>query len=208
MSLEPLLEEVRRYYVDRLMKAVADRAAEADVEVVHEAALRRVDGEIATAGELDLPARTDVVILRDGQATDSLLIDTEKMLSFEPLDFDWPDSELRVELYPFQWNLMQVRVYGLPATPDWSPLREWFLSWFKDEDPAAGEPLEAVHFLSDPEQQSGFAELTIDLGTAPLEAFEQLVDVVAALGAARAEIGKFGPDALPGAPPRDDKRDE
>ena len=199
MSLEPLLEKVREYYVTRLMDAVAERADAGEGEVVHEAALRNDAGQVLRTGQLDLPARADIVTTRDGKTIGSALVDTERMLSFEPLDFDWPDSELRVELYPFQWNLAQMRVYGLTDEPDWAPLREWFLHWFNEQDerPAASEPLGVVHFLSEPDLQSGFVEFTIDLGTAPLGAFEEFVDVVAGMGASRVEIGKFAPDMLP-----------
>src|SRR5262249_36741942 len=56
---------------------------------------------------------------------------------------------------------------------DWQPLQHWFWRWFKEN---AGEHNEAlvgaVHFLSDPEVSDGTVTFAVDLGTAPVEAFE------------------------------------
>ena len=46
-----------------------------------------------------------------------------------------------------------------------------------------------MHFLSDPEISDGAVTFSVDLGTAPMEAFEELLDAVEALGATLCEIG-------------------
>ena len=46
-----------------------------------------------------------------------------------------------------------------------------------------------MHFLSDPEISDGAVTFSVDLGTAPVEAFEELLDAVEALGATLCEIG-------------------
>ena len=92
---------------------------------------------------------------------------------------------------PFQWNWIQLRLHGLDSDADWQPLREWFFRWFHEGDPADDELLGGIHFMSDPEEGDGAAEVTIDLGTAPVEAFEELLDAVGQLGANRLQIGQF-----------------
>jgi hypothetical protein len=46
-----------------------------------------------------------------------------------------------------------------------------------------------VHFISDPEISTGAIIFTIDLGTAPVEAFEDLLDALESMGAKHCEIG-------------------
>ncbi len=45
--------------------------------------------------------------------------------------------------------------------------------WFQENDPANDELLGGVHFLSDPENRHDYSQLSIDLGTAPVESFEE-----------------------------------
>lgn len=191
MALGQLLDQIRDYYVSRFLEVLQEHSAAPDNTVVHEPAYCNSEGEVVTAGELELPVRGDVLVIRDGVIDESLQIDTDEMLTFDPVEFDWPENELRVELHPFQWNWIQLRIYGLSAKTDWSPLREWFLRWFQEEDPVADELLGGVHFLSDPEPQEGCSQVSIDLGTAPVESLEELLDAIGRLGADRVEIGQF-----------------
>lgn len=127
MALGELLEQIRDYYVSRFIEALQEHSAARDVTVVHEPAYCDAEGEIVTEGELGLPVRGDLLVLRDGVVADSLQIDTEEMLTYDPVVFDWPQHSLRIELGPFQWNWMQLRIYGVPSDVDWKPLRDWFL---------------------------------------------------------------------------------
>jgi hypothetical protein len=191
MALGELLDQIRDYYVGRLVDAVNEHSAHDDTTVAHECAFRNSDGNIVTEGQLDLPARGDIFEIRAGAVTDSIQIDTEGMLSFEPLTFEWPEDNLSVDLGPFQWNWIQLRIYGLPRDADWKPLREWFMRWFHDEDPAADELLGGVHFMSDPENARDYVQVSLDLGTAPVGSLEELLDAVARMRAKHLQIGQF-----------------
>lgn len=191
MALGELLDQIRDYYVDRFVDTINEHAAAGDTTVAHECAYRDADGNFVTEGHLGLPARADAVIIRNGAVTDSLQIDTEGMLSFDSIVFDWPANDLQVELQPFQWNWIQLRIHGLPSDCDWNPLREWFMLWFRDDDPVDDELLGAVHFMSDPDERDEYCQVTLDLGTAPVEAFEELLDAICNMGAGRLHIGQF-----------------
>lgn len=189
--LGQLLNQIRDYYVSRFIDAVNEHSGIVGVTVAHETAFCNAKGEVVAAGELSLPARGDLLLVRDGAVSDSVRIDTNGMLSFEPIAFSWAESNLNVDLRPFQWNWMQLRIFGLQPNPDWTPIRDWFIRWFQENDPAEDELLGGVHCLTDPKEGDGCSLVSIDLGTAPVESFEELLDAIGQLGADRVQIGQF-----------------
>lgn len=193
-KLSELLGEIRNHYVERFAEAINDYDADEETSLMHECAYRYADGEVISNGELQLPLRGDMFVVSDGEVTDSLSFDTEQMLSFSPVTSEWT-PELSLIIHPFQWNSLQLRLYGLPQSNDWEPLRAWFLQWFHDEDPDGDELLGGVHFMSDPEAFDTYFEFSLDLGTAPVECVDELFDALIPLGATKAEIGLFTEDA-------------
>jgi hypothetical protein len=189
--LRQLLDQIRDYYVSRFIDAINEHSGADGVTVAHEPALCNADGDVLTEGDLALPVRGDLLVIRDGAVCDSLQIDTDGVLTFEPIAFDWPETKLHVNLQPFQWNWMQLRIFGLKDDADWTPIRHWFIRWFQENDPTDDELLGGVHFCSDPEDGGGFTQVSIDLGTASVEAFEELLDALGQLGANRVQIGQF-----------------
>ncbi|WP_372724191.1 hypothetical protein [Novipirellula sp.] len=189
--LGQFLDQIRDYYVSRFIDAINEHSGTDGVTVTHEPAFCNADGDVVTEGELALPSRGDLLVIRNGAVSDSLRIDTEGMLSFESIAFDWPANRLNVDLRPFQWNWMQLRIFGLKTNADWTPIRDWFIRWFQEKDPADDELLGGVHFLSDPEDGHDYSQVSIDLGTAPVKSFEELLDALGQLGADRVQIGQF-----------------
>ena len=189
--LGQLLDEIRDYYVNRFIDAINEQSLADGVTLTHEPAFCDSNGDVVIEGELAVPSRVDLLVISDGAASDSILIDTDGILSFEPIAFDWPENDLNVDLHPFQWNWMQVRIFGLKTNTDWAPIRDWFIGWFQENDPADGELLGGVHWLSDPEYEDDYSQLSIDLGTAPVESFEELLDAIGQMGATRVQIGQF-----------------
>ena len=189
--LGQLLDEIRDYYINRFIDAINEQSLADGVTLTHEPAFCDSNGDVVTEGELAVPSRVDLLVISDGAVSDSILIDTDGILSFEPIAFDWPENNLSVDLQPFQWNWMQVRIFGLKTNADWAPIRDWFIGWFQENDPADGELLGGVHWLSDPEYGDDYSQLSIDLGTAPVESFEELLDAIGQMGATRVQIGQF-----------------
>jgi hypothetical protein len=189
--LGQLLDQIRDYYVSRFIDAINEHSGNDGVSIAHEPAFCNANGEVVTEGELSLPSRCDLLVIRDGAVSESVRIDTDGMLSFEPIKFAWPENKLNVDLEPFQWNWMQLRIFGLKAESDWTPMRDWFIGWFQENDPADDELLGGVHFLSDPEYGHDYSQISVDLGTSPVEAFEELLDAIGQMGAARVQIGQF-----------------
>ena len=189
--LGQLLDQIRAYYVNHFLDAFNEYSATDGASITHECAFCNAEGDIVTAGVLGLPTRGDLFVIRDGFVQDSIQVDTERMLSFEPIAFTWPENNLPIDLRPFQWNWMQVRMFGLQADIDWTPIRNWFFRWFRDDDLTEGKLLGAIHFLGDPDQCNGYVQVSIDLGTAPVESFEELLDAFGNIGANRLSIGQF-----------------
>jgi hypothetical protein len=189
MGLGELLDQIRQYYLDRLIAAAEERSSD-KTTVILEPVLRNCNGEAVAEGELHLPLRKDLAILQNGVVKELLTIDTKGMLSFEPIAFDWGDS-LRVSLRPFQWQSMILRMPRRKRA-DWQPLMDWFWRWFRQDEDGGDGLLDVVHFLSDPQLSAKVVTFEADLGSAPVEAFEELLDAVAALGNKRCEIGEMG----------------
>ena len=161
------------------------------MEAMCEAACRDEGGALAGEGALNLPMRMDVVGFADGEATDTIRVDSDSMLSFEPIDFEWSGG-LPTRITPFAWDACDIRAFGIPQATDWMHLRGWFDRWFDGEDTRQADEhglYGVIHFLSDPQREGGATIIQVDFGSAPIEAFEELLDALRDLGATKIEIG-------------------
>ena len=191
MEFSELLDQIRGHFVTHLLEVIASEREASDVTIVHEPALRNGNGDIVRSGPLDTPMRVDLVKAKDGEVVDSVNVDTDEMLSFEPFEFTWPQKDLGVRIEPFQWNWLQAQTIAEPQPDDWHSLRDWYLKWFGEDDPAIDQLSGAVHYIADPHIDGTAIQLTIDLGTSPVAAFEELLDALANFGAKEVSIGQF-----------------
>ena len=188
MGIGELLDRIHGRYIAQFEgKLGAHKTPGA--RVLSEVALVSKDGVVVREGTLNLPIRIDLVVMTDGNAPARLSVDSDVILSFEPIKFRWED-ELQVEVHPFHWDSLRLLVGNLAGVSNWSPLTDWFMKWFREDEDGAGELLGLVHFLSDPKNVEDSVEFKIDLGSAPVEAFEGLLDALVALGATHARFGQ------------------
>ncbi len=181
-----LLDSIREHYLARLLASATEAGSSPDL-IMEPAHLTR-DGQAAVEGNLALPYRSDFVLTADGRAVRSVLVDTDSMLSFEPVAFAW-DDRLAVSINPFQWNRCECNLTEGPSRPDWEPFRLWFLKCFEERATQEDGLHGCVHFMSDPEAVPGGFCLEVDFGSGPVESFEELLDVVAEAGFGRCRIG-------------------
>jgi hypothetical protein len=175
MGLGAVLDEVRALYLSQFAEAAQELMRAEGVRVLSETALRDPEGRPLFEGELGLPMRIDLVACSQDGGNRTLSVDSQRLLKFDEVSFQWSRT-LRVILRPFFWDSLSLR-FAQPAV--WPPLVEWFARWFReDEDGLDGAPLGVVHFMSDPSVVSEGASMTIDLGSAPVESFEDLLDAV------------------------------
>jgi hypothetical protein len=120
------------------------------------------------------------------------MVGTERLIAFAPLEFEWSGG-LRVRLAPFPWDYCELQLAAPVA--DAAHFRVWFDRWFDAEDSRPeddGDFKGVVHFMSDPEVGEGVTRLLVDFGSAPVAAFEQLLDAAVASGQTSVRIGQPG----------------
>ena len=185
MTVGQLLDRVRHTYVETLAAAVAGAGAGG----VAEPLLMDGDGRPVSDGVLQVPCRVDLVVVRDGLAGSQQRVDATRLVEFDEIAFDW-DSGLEVTLTPFSWDYVQL---DLDALVDHRELKTWFEQWCQLEDvrePGPDGLFGVVHFISDPKRAGSSWRLFVDLGSAPVKAFEQLLDAVERSGARRVRVGR------------------
>lgn len=191
MTLGDLLEMIRQDYIDHLT-AAADDLQEDGAEVIYEPAYRDEKGEVALGGALKLPARVDLLV-KKGNDVDSTQVAAEGVFRFdESISITW-DNGMAVEVLPFAWDMMPVRMEGITAETNLEPLQQWFWRWFAEPEGLEGPVQEVVHYLGDPETVDNGVRLVADMGTSPLEAWQDLLDACAACGAKKVVVGEPQP---------------
>jgi hypothetical protein len=192
MTLGDLLEMIRQDYIDHLTANAEDLQAEGH-EVMFEPAFRDDKGEVSLDGALKLPARVDLLAKR-GIDVESVQVAAEGVFKFDgAIDITW-DSGTPVQVMPFAWDMMPVRMEGLAADASYEPLQQWFWRWFAEPEELEGPVQEVVHYLGDPEQVDGVTRIIVDMGSAPLEAWQDLLDACAACGAKKIVVGEAQPE--------------
>lgn len=176
-----LLQSIRDLYTDPFADVVAR------VGGLSEVALRDRSGRPIRNGSLGLPMRIDLVSVAAG-APQSESVDPERLMRFEPISFV-SHAGLHVLLHPFQWDDVLLTFEDPGCHGDWRLMIDWFAEWYRENDDSDGELLGVVHCLSGPEVVRGCVRFTVDLGSAPVEAFEALLDVIAALGVTSIVVG-------------------
>ncbi len=190
MGLVELLDQIRDDYLDQFLAAIEEKQSLPGVRVVSEPSLRAEDGSLAVDGAWQLPVRTDIAVLQNEELSDIFNVGNGSLVEFEPVEFDWSKT-LHVEMGPFAWHGFTVTMPNEP-TYDWSALQEWYWKWFQDDevdDPEAPLLLGAVHSMSEPAIQEDVIEFSFDLGSAPIAAFEEMLDALATAGVTLCAIG-------------------
>jgi hypothetical protein len=187
MKLGELLENVREIYVTRLAAAIA-----ASPGATPEPVLVREDGQVAREGLLSLGLRADLA-RPSGATHETVSVDSTKLARFEPLRFEW--NGVPIELRPFFWDALMMTLVGVPTVGSFDALRDWYEHWFQTEaHPAdAGGLGHVVHFMSEPSPTHDGCDFDVDLGSAPVEAFEELLDAATSLAPIRVVLGARQP---------------
>ena len=96
---------------------------------------------------------------------------------------------IEVTVFPLAWNVIEVRSDFVPA--DYGPLTAWVWRWIDDGDKKPQDELGfagCIHSVSFPEQDRGVWTTTVDLGSAPVEAFDDLMGTLAQMGFSRVSL--------------------
>jgi hypothetical protein len=183
MGVGELLDKIRDYYLVKLSDEMNLIGSDG---LIVEPEYRDETGEVVTEGFFDAGSRVDLAVSKDGEASKSFNVDTEEMISFEALSFDW-ETTLKIKLNPFQWNYCPIELIGDKL--DWKPIANWYQKWFQENPTEESKFFDCVHFISDPEKTKNGQRVYIDFGTASVTSFEELLDSFIIAGVNEVEIG-------------------
>ncbi len=120
--------------------------------------------------------RLDYLKKDDNGENKIIEFNTEGYLSHEPLEFKIGDS--RIEINPFVWNNCEIFIDN--DLNDRDEFYEWIKKWIaiddeytQDENGFSG----LIHNVTSPAADNGWITTAIDLGTAPVEALTELLEV-------------------------------
>jgi hypothetical protein len=131
------------------------------------------------------------IFCRRGDKSGPIEVNLTAADAFDPVSERW--QGLGVALHPFVWNGLEFRIDGDLA--DDAALVAWMDRWMDigDKKPKDANGLsEIVHNVTQPERTRDGWSFSVDFGSAPLDAFVELIEVVRASGAKKLELGSFG----------------
>lgn len=175
--LEQLLNQSRDLYLNFFVETV--RSMENSAQIVREAILLNAEGEPIGSGRLQLPSRVDVYDpSNEGQL---IHIASDKELSFEQFSFTYLDTEIVIN--SLSWENVEIDTdLTQPKFDD--VLLEWFPSAFNATNQSSENDLcMCIHFTSDPENSKLGSIVEIDLGSASIEVFWELIERIIRMGA-------------------------
>ncbi|GMG84915.1 hypothetical protein LNKW23_41310 [Paralimibaculum aggregatum] len=188
--LRDFLEPLRDHGVGALLQAYAEALGRGG-EVEAEPLVRDGFGQIRRQGPLELPARGDIAVTRDGRRLVHR-IEGDGLESFEPITLV-ADGGFTTVLAPFAWERAPMLVESRQPRPDWGALRRWYLEWFQPRMADVGPDFGGVlHRLDGPRETPAGWALEVDFGTAPSAAVVGLMGAMAQSGALRLRIGHGG----------------
>ena len=177
-DLAALAEEVRQHYLRALLKTFAD------YKTSHHPSSLEVMLELQRDEPLPFRLyRVDMASNVNGE-THLQEVNPSTHLSFET--FSVPVSTaLSVEVRPMNWNGVEVCAN---VHVDAKAIEEWALKWLDVEDNRAQDEdgLQGViHSVTRQDSQVGSTRIAVDWGSAPLEAMEELLQVLSTSGATK-----------------------
>ncbi len=185
-----LIQKVREEYLSQF-HATMEALVSEGTQIIAEAVYRNSDGSLARDGPFALPLRGDIFVFSGNQPLKVERVDSKSALSFESFILE-EAADPAVRIAPFHWDACNFRIRGIHNSTNWELLKDWFTHWFDEEDsnPTDVQGLSGViHFLSDPEYEGSLTLFQVDFGSAPIEAFEELLHVLQALAATLIEVG-------------------
>ena len=179
------LDREREQYLSIYLRGIADAKTE------HELAVPEVKVELSNE-KVSKAYRyyTLDIFCRDGEKAGPVEVNLKAAESFEPINENWQGID--VTLHPFVWNGLEFRTDG--DLSDDARLVTWMMKWMdiedqkvKDENLLSG----IVHNVTAPEKVKSGWSFSVDFGSAPLDAFVELIEAIRGAGAKTLQLGSF-----------------
>jgi hypothetical protein len=179
VKVRGIFAEVRAIYIREFVNVIM----RGNVHV--EPALRSADGTVTIEGKWRLPYRPDYIDRSTGK---SGLVHAPASPSFPTISAAY--GNCKVEVSPFSWDHAIVAVRGVSQEVMKEVTTKWFLRWFDSDErnPVTSEGLYGVvHFLDEPPDDSR-TQFAVDLGSAAVEAIDELLLGLATAGATNISV--------------------
>lgn len=186
-----ILTPVRDIFLSHLLEEMG-KALDRDFEVETDVVRRDDKGELEKSGPLGLPQRADMA-MKTGRDRRYFDITDDLFVEFDPLMLRLTNGA-PVSIAPFKWNQLQAVVNTKTETPDWQPVRRWYLEAFQsrfDED--SPEFHGVVHRLTGPEGKETSWRFEVDLGTANVDSVADLLEAFSTVDCTKVEL--FGAES-------------
>lgn len=177
-DLAQIIQQARDMYAGSLLCEFSCLREKHDGRIFTEVTLRTKNGAVATEGPSQLGCRVDAII---PSTIESVMVDSAARASFRYISFHY--GSIPVSLSPFEWDRCVVTMECSADAFRWQPVLDWFHRWFdaEDENETTADGLSGViHFLSEPQFTGTSVTFTTDLGSAPAQAFDDLLEACAA----------------------------
>lgn len=147
-----------------------------------------------TADPFHVPMRPDIVSVTAGGEPEAYMVVRGPEPEFEQAALEYEDG-FQVGIGPFTWDECRVIAVNVPEDADLSPVVEWFQQWADvDDEQEADEETGlrgVVHHVSLMARDGEVVGFEADLGTAPVEALEELIGTLKEMGATHVILGAF-----------------
>ena len=186
-----LLDDIRNTYLSLVRTRISD-ACNSQRRVIVEPSLRNSSGELVCEGHFDLPMRVDMYFLNSDSIGNSAHVDSPLLPEFAPFPVHW-NSQMTVTIAPFCWDSCDFLLRKSISQDDVKEIVAWFMDCFDPDDlnSADEDGLQGVvHFLSDPEISESSTFFQIDFGSASIDAFTRLLDIISSLGVSEVSVGQ------------------
>lgn len=137
--------------------------------------------------------RQDIVLLKGGQSVEDIMCwPVVSGIDEEHVTEDFPVLPACMEtinntvimINSFPWFCCDIRFYP-SAEPVKGLIDYWFQKWYNPVDDAYSLFLNVVHIITGPYREDGCEVYTVDFGTAPAEAFCELIKLCSIEGIER-----------------------
>jgi hypothetical protein len=108
-------------------------------------------------------------------------------LGFEPFGIEFSEGATAA-VHPFVWNDVGVQIN---VTMPSDPVEEWAMRWLDMEDKSAKDEnglQSVIHSVVREDAMDGSTTLTVDFGSAPVEALQEIIELAFACGGTHVSI--------------------
>lgn len=170
-----VLGVIREKYLDHFRRAARAERAKGPLAVGLSVVIG--DGSNPHGSRFNLPIHIDLVA---GSAENPRImkVELDTYVSFDPVEVQLPGG-VAIRVGPFQWDWCPVAAKG--DADDWSRVLAWFEKWFDRAERGAEDAdglCPVIHEMTEPEIDGDEVSFSVDFGSAPTEAFLDLMSAL------------------------------